>query len=291
MVLRRSDQHQQYLLEGEEKLADIREEFGQCKELLKKIRGRRIAELRALNQSSDNLDGVSRYLGYISESQRLKSHLKNLQEDLQTVEFLAATQLTSDRIGYYGVADWAEKALAGHKHVIEVISQMSFIGAGLTYSSIFSATRGNLGLMCYAFALFNCGFVLTLATLTLLIWASKRPRQVPISSPRIWSIFLNFFLYISLASVATAICLLNITIIRLHFSKEGQGSSESDLEFNISPYLAGYFALFCAAVTTVMALTALVLHYTANGWSTLVSALVSRPHEKPEQSLGSYTPT
>lgn len=65
----------------------------------------------------------------------------------------------------------------------------------------FSATRGNVGLMCYAFALFNCGFVIPLVTLGLLKWASHSPVETLFASPHIWSMLLNVFVYLSVTAV------------------------------------------------------------------------------------------
>lgn len=131
--------------------------------------------------------------------------------------------------------------------------------------------------MCYAFALFNCGFIFPLVALALLKWASNCPRTTLFAAPQAWSLLLNFFIYISVGAVVSAICILNVTIIFLRF-EEGDGGAPQDSQpqFNVSPAPAGNFALICAVVAIFAALFALALHYTANGWQSFVTAIVGR---------------
>lgn len=196
--------------------------------------------------------------------------------------------------------------LEAHKDLIEALCQVSFVGAGLTYSTVFryvcsqllpvqltkfpSASRGNIGLMCYAFALFNCGFIFPLVALALLKWAARCPRQTLFAAPQKWTFLLNFFIYISMGAVVSAICLLNVTIIYLHFERGGDGALQnSQPQFNVPPAPAGSLALICAVVAIFATLSALVLHYTVNGWHLLVTTIVGRRREtQPEPHLDNY---
>lgn len=131
--------------------------------------------------------------------------------------------------------------------------------------------------MCYAFALFNCGFIVPLVALALLKWASNCPRSTLFAAPQVWSFLLNFFIYISVGAVVSAICLLNVTIIFLRFGEgDGGAPQDSQPQLNVSPAPAGNFALICAVVAIFATLFALALHYTANGWQSFVTAIVGR---------------
>ena len=144
--------------------------------------------------------------------------------------------------------------------------------------------------MCYAFALFNCGFIIPLVTLALLKWASHTPRETLFASPQVWTTLLNLFVYLSVAAVVGAICLLNVTIIVLHFPRDDQGNlQDSPAQFNVAPRPSGTFALMCAVVTIGMTVFALGLHYTANGWDTLFKAVIGHRIEEPGHRLKEYT--
>lgn len=144
--------------------------------------------------------------------------------------------------------------------------------------------------MCYAFALFNCGFIIPLVTVALLKWASHSPREVLFASPQVWSALLNVFIYLSVAAVIAAICLLNVTIIGLHFPHDSEGVlQDSPAQFNVSPRPSGTFALMCAVVTIAMTVFALALHYTANGWDTFFKAVIGRRTEHAGHRFREYT--
>jgi hypothetical protein len=135
--------------------------------------------------------------------------------------------------------------------------------------------------MCYAFALFNCGFIVPTVTLALLKWASLRSPEAHFACPHIWSMFLSVAVYLSVIAVVAAICLLNVTIIYLNFDS---------LQYNVGPRPAGYFALICAAITGLFTFCALILHYMVNGWNTLFSALTGRQKVNHGQCFNAYVP-
>ncbi|KIJ11482.1 hypothetical protein PAXINDRAFT_171732 [Paxillus involutus ATCC 200175] len=218
---------------------------------------------------------VDEYLQCLSKSQRLQDHLRVLEKNAEEISFYSRTQAIFDHTGYHGVADWAEKTSQTHEHILVTVGQVAFIGASLTYGAIFSSTRGNLGLMCYAFALFNCGFIVPTVALLLLQWASLRPREALFAAPQHWTVALNVFVYGSVAAVGAAICLLNVSLFVLHFPVGPDGQRmDAGLEFDIAPPPAGSLALVCLAVAVVATLVAGLFHYLANGWKLLVGDFV-----------------
>ncbi|KAF9234371.1 hypothetical protein BU15DRAFT_79053 [Melanogaster broomeanus] len=268
-IIRDSAEHRRYIQIGDEILKEIKEEIDSCKVMLSGIRRERLEIQRRTPLS------VDKYLQSLSQSQRLQDHLKVLEKNAEEISFYSRTQAAFDHTGYHGFADWAEKTSKTHEHILVTVGQVAFIGASLTYGAIFSSTRGNLGLMCYAFALFNCGFIVPTVALLLLKWASLRPKEALFSSPHLWTPVLNVFVYGSVAAVGAAICLLNVSLCVLHFSAGPDGQiTDAKLEFGIAPPPAGSIALVCLAVALVVALVAGLFHYLANGWKLLVGDFV-----------------
>lgn len=144
--------------------------------------------------------------------------------------------------------------------------------------------------MCYAFALFNCAFIIPLVALALLKWASISPRRSLFASSRAWSFLLNLFIYISLGAVVSAVCLLNFTIIYLHF-EEGDGGALQDSQpvFSVQPSPAGNFALVCAIVAGFTTIFVHWSYYSANGWDSFMTAIVGRRRDnQPSRHLNDY---
>jgi hypothetical protein len=172
------------------------------------------------------------------------------------------------------------------------LAQVSFVGAGLTYSTIFgyvfyifttddallkpfvhSANRGDIGLMCYAFALFNFGFIVPIVAGALLSWASRRRPDALFANPSIWKVLIWVFNYAAAVAAAVAICLLNITIIQLRFPDGVSVGQNPLLQFSVIPRPAAIFALAGAGLISLTAFVGLILHYLVNGWRAVIDAL------------------
>lgn len=285
-----SAKHRDYVAKSEQMAKGIEDEIKGCRHLLEIARDQRRTFIKmALKQNDCSRDQLRHCCDGISETERLRTHLDALEKELVDMKYIAITQATADYTGYHGLADWAQKTLENHKDLIEALYQVSFVGAGLTYSTIFSATRGNIGLMCYAFALFNCGFTIPMVSIALLKWAASRPREALFASPKIWSSLLNVFLYVSGTAIAVAICLLNMTIVFLQFREGSDGvRTDSPAQFDVVPRPAGIFALVCITIPSIMTLLALALHYCANGWDTLFSALIGNYKQESGQGFDNY---
>ncbi|GBE84561.1 predicted protein [Sparassis crispa] len=291
--IKRSPQHQEYVEEGQRMVQEIKEEIVHCRELIKIARDLRRQNLKTWRTAPSSTTSpseavqVQEYRRSIQDSERLREHLEALQRDYDELTFLARTQAAADCTGYHGLTEWARKSLDIHRHLMNALCQISFVGAGLTYTTIFSATRGNLGLMCYSWGLFNCGFIIPLSGLSLLKWASTRSRETLFASPQVWSLLLSIFIYLSVIAVAAALCLLNVSIIVLHYS----WTADSTPQFNVQPVPAGAFALMCTAITCVLTIFAFFLHYSVNGWHNLFGALLGRQNEEARsQRFREYVP-
>ncbi|KAG2366144.1 hypothetical protein BDR07DRAFT_1373844 [Suillus spraguei] len=198
------------------------------------------------------------------------SQLKTLEKDIEDITFYSCTQAVADRTGYRGFADWAEKTSRTHEHLLVTLGQVAFVGASLMYGAIFGSSRGNIGLMCYAFALFDCGFIVPTVALALLKWASQQPKDAVFASPQVWTLLLNIFLYGSAAAIGVAICLLNISLVMLHFSVDQNGQLDAKLQFNVEPTPAGTLALGCLGLAAVVVVVSGLSHYLVNSWDAMI---------------------
>ncbi|KAG1834328.1 hypothetical protein DFJ58DRAFT_821491 [Suillus subalutaceus] len=269
-AIRESDNHLAFVQQGDNLTKEIEKEIDFCKAM---IPGK-----------------VEAYLQKVSQSQSLRAHLKTLEKDVEDITFLSRTQAVADRTGYRGFADWAEKTSRTHEHLLLTLGQVAFVGAGLTYGAIFGSSRGNIGLMCYAFALFDCGFIVPTVALALLKWASQQPKDAVFASPQVWTLLLNIFLYGSAAAIGAAICLLNISLLVLHFSVGQNGQlTDAKLQFNVEPTPAGTLALGCFGLAVVVVVVSGLAYYLANGWDAMIKDLFGR-RECCKEGLQDYVP-
>jgi len=208
----------------------------------------------------------------ILDTQRLEGHIQALEREQDKLQYNANSQAAAEYTGYRGLVDWAKITLEIHEHLITSLTQVSFIGAGLTYGVIFSSNRGNVGLMCYAFTLFNFGFIVPSASLALLKWASHRPETSAFASPLFWKVVLSLAIYTSITATACAICLLNVSIFELHFPLDKDGlPMNAPLQLNVNPSPAAYLALIPTGVVIIVTFIILTCVFIVNGWGGLFS--------------------
>lgn len=273
-AIRESDDHVAFVQQGENRTQEIKEEIDFCKAMLCQVRMERY---KIQTQKLEIPYKVEAYLQKVSQSQSLQAHLKTLEKDVEDITFYSRTQAVANRTGYRGFADWAEKTSRTHEHLLLTLGQVAFVGASLTYGAIFGAARGNIGLMCYAFALFDCGFIVPTVALALLRWASQQPKDAVFASPQIWTLLLNIFLYGSVAAIGAAICLLNISLLILHFPVGQNGQlTDAKLQFDVEPTPAGTFALGCFGLAAVVVVVSGLCHYLANGWDAMIKDFFGR---------------
>lgn len=116
----------------------------------------------------------------------------------------------------------------------------------------------------------------------------SREIRVFFASPPVWTIMLNVFLYFSIFAAVAAVCLLNVTILLLHFPNVGGVPSDSPAQYNIAPRPAGNLALMCAAASCATTVFALAMHYMANGLTALYRDL--SVGKKDRRGLDKYIP-
>lgn len=102
--------------------------------------------------------------------------------------------------------------------------------------------------MAWAFSLFIVGLAILITVQSLLMWCS-RLENYPFSTPTLWEFFLGVGVYGACAAVVTAIALLVVTVLSLHFNVtsdpyvNGNAANwDAHLVFNVSPRYAAIVA-------------------------------------------------
>jgi len=95
--------------------------------------------------------------------------------------------------------------------------------------------------MCYSFAFFIIGLMLTTTAQALLMWCS-RLHDYPFAAPYIWEIIIAISIYGAVASVIIALLWLVISIQVLDYPIGQYRNNDSDafLVFNLPPQPAAY---------------------------------------------------
>ncbi|KIJ68136.1 hypothetical protein HYDPIDRAFT_107793 [Hydnomerulius pinastri MD-312] len=218
--------------------------------------------------------GWSAYSRWIEQHDALKSRLEQVNALLQDVEELFETSENHASTGYRGFSGWAKKAFDQYAPMCDSISAASVFGAGITYTTVFSASRGNVGLMCWAFALFDVGFIISLFVRSSLLWCSRLPalesdqqRSKPSSLfskdryklfLRIGDIFLLFVMFLAFATQAIAVFLLNVTLLQL-------SDAEDNPELTMSPVPSAVLSLSTGALGVLVSSGILVAHWMTHG--------------------------
>jgi hypothetical protein len=168
---------------------------------------------------------VEEYLSEVIKTQKLRKHLTDATEDTAKFKELVETQALAEYAHYRGLREWAQRIFPAVDYLSTALIALSTVGAGLVYSTIFGATRGDIGLMSFTFPLFTIGFLIPAVVQLILRWASGLSKEVPFASQAFWKAVIMGFMLFASASVMAAITILNVTIFLL---KPGLSSDASD---------------------------------------------------------------
>lgn len=91
--------------------------------------------------------------------------------------------------------------------------------------------------MCWAFALFNVGFVIAAVVRSILTWLSRLPLpNKTFATTFFWELVIQFALIIAFACTTMAIFLLNLTIYQF-------SSADAEVQLNLSSKPSGIIAM------------------------------------------------
>ncbi|KAF8332455.1 hypothetical protein F5887DRAFT_996890 [Amanita rubescens] len=132
------------------------------------------------------------------------------------------------------------------------VATLCGVGAAFTYTTIFSATRGSIGFMCWAFVLYLTGLVLPMGIRALLSVAETlishftgAGTQLPPSRRqlKLAESCLSFIMLIGYFSAASAVFITLIPLYGLQYSPITSGASATTLLFTNSPRNAFWLAM------------------------------------------------
>ncbi|KIK83241.1 hypothetical protein PAXRUDRAFT_35487 [Paxillus rubicundulus Ve08.2h10] len=170
---------------------------------------------------------IAQYIERLELRARLKARLDKIDKQLKDVDSRFGRSAHRDGSGFYGLTDYAQWALLKYGPICDALGIASVFGAGITFTTIFSTPRGNIGLMSWSFSLFNVGFV-TATLIEALLRSTCNlplPKKVRVVKsywlPDFFEVFLHLVLLLAFACVTGAVILLSVTIWYLPWSASG----------------------------------------------------------------------
>ncbi|KAF8840920.1 hypothetical protein BDN67DRAFT_1011053 [Paxillus ammoniavirescens] len=217
-------------------------------------------------------DRCDKYSKWIQQHDTLKTRLEQINVLLQEVDELFETSGYYKSTGYRGFSGWAKKAFDQYAPTCDSISVASVFGAGITYTTVFSASRGNISLMCWAFALFDVGFIISLFVRSSLLWCSRLPAVGGLHERnsskffgveyklflRIGDVVLLVVMFLAFSTQVVAIFILNVTLLQL-------SDAEDHPELTMSPVPSAILSLGAGALGVLVSLGILVVHWMTHG--------------------------
>lgn len=173
-----------------------------------------LAEVQSKLTDND-LKLLDEYCTSIERTRTLRSHLQDIDEDLANFAHIISTQATAELTYFRGLRDWCQVMAGLTDGLCTGLIAISTLGAGLVYSTVFGATRGDVGLMCYCFPFFSLGFLMPVVIQTLLRWGASLQKEVKFASQPFWTIIVAIFMGLASTAVMASLTILNVTIFVL----------------------------------------------------------------------------
>ncbi|KAF8315950.1 hypothetical protein DL93DRAFT_2078730, partial [Clavulina sp. PMI_390] len=82
-------------------------------------------------------EALKKYQARSKTATKLELALHAAQKEVLHVREVAKTETCAQATGYLGVAHWAQDAHDSYSNLLNAVSGVCFVGAGLTYSAIF----------------------------------------------------------------------------------------------------------------------------------------------------------
>lgn len=191
-------------------------------------------------ESDFDRDAYSTYLDIIDDQRRAESELARLLDERLKVVLLADFAYDTEKRGEHfphpSIEAHTVEHIQNQKERLIAVSTVAFFGSAVTFSTVFSATRGSIGLMSLAWAAFSVSF-------SLCVWEQWINPQTPsftvVAYPgrrviRFWTIFLAAF------ASFVGIILMATTLVLLGLEKDG---SVSTIGTSVNTYIGGGLSL------------------------------------------------
>ncbi|KAJ6569195.1 hypothetical protein B0H19DRAFT_1065961 [Mycena capillaripes] len=240
--------------------------------------------------SDKDIELLDQYCASIKRTSTLRSHLQEVEDDLANYAHMINTQATAELTYFRGFRDWCQVMVQLTGSLSNSLIGISTLGAGLVYSTVFGATRGNIGLMCYCFPFFSCGFLLPVIIQILLQSGASLHKEIRFASQQFWTIVIGIFMSISSLAVMASLTILNFTVFLL------KADSDDTIPDPPSTPIPGIIAFSITGSIFILILTGALLSIiaaraftTLRGVRVLVSAMYGSPGGQ-ENALKDWLP-
>jgi len=173
-------------------------------------------------------------------------------------------------LGHYSISAWSKEVQARSQDLCVLVTSIGGFGAAITYTTIFSATRGSIGLMSWAFVLFLMGLTLPMGSQILLSWAVAMPptTKFPAIMLKSWRFIVTTSIVSSILWTVAAIFILLISIYQVQYSPVASGDSAA-VEFTNAPRYAFWLAIACVSIGCIHLIKVHLLFIWQNSWESL----------------------
>ncbi|KAF8975208.1 hypothetical protein BDQ17DRAFT_1441623 [Cyathus striatus] len=229
---------------------------------------------------------LDEYLSEVATTQKIRNHLTDVSEDAKQFRFYVETQALAVYAHYRGLREWAQRMFPAVDYLATALLALSTVGAGLVYSTIFSGTRGDIGLMSFTFPLFTIGFLIPAVVQLILRWASSLSKEVPFASQAFWKAVIVVFMFFASISVMAAITILNATIFLLKPGLPRDAGDTSEVPTDTVSELPGIIAFAFSGTIFLLLLICIGLSMVVRGPKEIMR-LLTRSHGET-QKLDKY---
>ncbi|GBE79790.1 hypothetical protein SCP_0209910 [Sparassis crispa] len=171
-----------------------------------------------------------------------------------------------------------QDALEKYGTLSDAVATASVLGAGITYTTIFNALRGNIGLMCWSFALFDVGLIITILFRSIMtaLWHFQLPRK-PFATVFWWELMIKVVLLMALISATIAIFLLSMSALQLVYPRP-EGYQDA-VQLTMSPVPSAALSMFIVAGGIAVLVGVFALLFWAGGF---------RKDDNPREAVQDY---
>lgn len=204
----------------------------------------------------------SEYLTIVENQRRAVKEVRNLLKERLVLVLRADLAFQPDRRGDYfpfsTVEEKAKEFLQIYRNRLNVVTTVAFFGAGITFSAIFSATRGSIGLMSFSWASFTVSF----SVCVYLQYAS--PEALPLSivayperPPKMSfiTLFAGFASFVGIVLMGIAVAMLDLR----------KKNSATEVDTTINTLWGGVLSLLPVLVGFIGGILNILFHIVAVG--------------------------
>ncbi|KAF8336047.1 hypothetical protein F5887DRAFT_603415 [Amanita rubescens] len=201
--------------------------------------------------------------------------IRHLTKQLDDVNLELETQklqhITPDA-GHPNVAAWSKEIQVRSKDMCALLTSVCGVGAAITYTTIFSAVRGSVGLMSWAFTFFLMGFTLPTGSQMALSWAAAimpPNTKFPSSLLTFWAFNAAATIVWGVLCTVFAVFFLLASLYEIQYSPVASGESSALLIFTNSPKYAFWLAVSCISIGCLHIIGLNLVLICCNSWESL----------------------